>query len=116
MRRLLLALGLFCAALSGGALAREASVDSIARAELPDETQQTLQLIRRGGPFPYRRDGIAFGKFEGHLPPRARGYYREYTVPTRGNRDRGARRIITGRAGEAFYSSDHYRSFRRIRE
>jgi ribonuclease T1 len=50
------------------------------------------------------------------LPEKARGYYREYTVPTPGARDRGARRIVTGRDGEAYYTDDHYRSFRRIRE
>ena len=50
------------------------------------------------------------------LPRRDRGYYREYTVPTPGIRDRGARRIIAGRAGEYYYTDDHYRTFRRILE
>ncbi|HZR01739.1 MAG TPA: ribonuclease domain-containing protein, partial [Burkholderiales bacterium] len=45
---------------------------------------------------------------------RPRGYYREYTVPTPGASDRGARRIITGTAGERYYTADHYRSFRSI--
>lgn len=116
MRYLLLAFWLFCAALSSAVSARESAVDTIARTELPAEAQQTLQLIERGGPFPYRRDGIVFSNLERHLPTQARGYYREYTVPTPGSRDRGARRIITGKTGEAYYSNDHYRSFRRIRE
>lgn len=116
MRCLLLAFWLFCTALPGAVLARETAVDTIARAELPGAAQQTLQLVERGGPFPYRRDGIVFGNLEGRLPARARGYYQEYTVPTPGSRDRGARRIIAGKAGEAYYSDDHYRSFRRIRE
>lgn len=85
-------------------------------AELPPEARQTLALIKRGGPFPYARDGMVFGNREGLLPPRPRGYYREYTVPTPGSRDRGARRIVAGRAGEYWYTADHYRSFRRIRE
>ncbi len=48
--------------------------------------------------------------------PKERSYYKEYTVPTPGARDRGARRIIAGRNGEYFYTDDHYRSFRKIRE
>ncbi len=112
MRRLLLALGLACAAYSASA----AQLQTVARDDLSLEARQTLQLIASGGPFPYRRDGIVFGNLEGRLPARVRGYYREYTVPTPGSRDRGARRIISGKAGDAYFSDDHYRSFRRIRE
>jgi len=85
-------------------------------AALPPEASATLALIRAGGPFPYPRDGAVFGNREGHLPKRSRGYYREYTVPTPGARDRGARRIVAGRSGERYYSEDHYRSFQRIIE
>jgi ribonuclease T1 len=85
-------------------------------AALPPEASATLSLIRAGGPFPYPRDGAVFGNREGHLPKRSRGYYREYTVPTPGARDRGARRIVAGRSGERYYSADHYRSFQRIIE
>lgn len=82
--------------------------------ELPAEVEDTLALIDRGGPFPYTRDGAAFGNRERLLPPRPQGSYREYTVPTPGEGDRGARRIVTG--GEAFYyTGDHYSSFVRIR-
>jgi len=86
-------------------------------AQLPPEARSTLALIKRGGPFPYTRDGIVFGNREGLLPSQARGYYREYTVPTPGSRDRGARRLVSGgRGGEYWYSADHYRSFKRIKE
>lgn len=83
---------------------------------LPAEAIDTLARIQRGGPFPYSRDGITFQNREGRLPPRTRGYYREYTVPTPGARDRGARRIITGGdpPREYYYTPDHYRSFRPI--
>ena len=84
--------------------------------DLPPEARQTLQLIERGGPYPYRRDGAVFGNYERLLPLRERGYYREYTVPTAGSRDRGARRIVAGASGERYYTADHYRSFQRIRE
>jgi ribonuclease T1 len=85
-------------------------------AELPKEARTTLALIKKGGPFPYQRDGVVFGNFERRLPTKERGYYREYTVPAPGSRDRGVRRIIAGGKGEFFYSGDHYKTFRRIRE
>jgi ribonuclease T1 len=88
----------------------------IALRDLPPEARATLSLIRAGGPFPYARDGVVFGNREALLPKRPRGYYREYTVPTPGARDRGARRIVAGRDGELYYTDDHYRSFRRILE
>jgi ribonuclease T1 len=82
----------------------------------PSEAWQTLELIQRGGPFPYARDGSTFFNREKLLPQNPRGYYREYTVPTPGARDRGARRIVAGgQPPEVFYyTGDHYRSFRRI--
>jgi ribonuclease T1 len=93
-----------------------AASNEIAVAALPREAQQTLQIIRRGGPFPYERDGVVFGNYERNLPQRGHGYYHEYTVPTPGAKNRGRRRIISGGAGEYYYSDDHYRSFKRIRE
>ncbi len=94
-----------------------ADADSRASAlDLPAEAIQTLDLIRQGGPFPYRKDGTVFQNREGLLPQKPRGYYREYTVPTPGARDRGARRIVAGgNPPEVFYyTADHYRSFTRI--
>lgn len=88
----------------------------IAAAQLPAEARETLRLIRKGGPYPYERDGVPFGNFERLLPLRERGYYREYTVPTPGVKGRGARRLVAGRSGEIFYTGDHYQSFRRVRE
>lgn len=84
--------------------------------QLPPEGRETLALIKRGGPFPHARDGIVFQNREGRLPAQPRGYYREYTVPTPGARDRGARRIVAGRGGDYWYTADHYRTFKRIRE
>lgn len=85
---------------------------------LPPEARDTLALIRQGGPYPYRRDGVTFQNREGRLPDAAPGFYREYTVTTPGSRDRGARRIISGgRPPNVFYyTDDHYRSFRRIQD
>src|SRR5262245_4341811 len=95
---------------------RAFTISEVALRDLPREAQQTVVLIRKGGPYPYERDGIVFGNFEKHLPERGRGYYREYTVPTPGAKSRGARRIVAGGGGELYYTDDHYRSFRRVRE
>ena len=93
-----------------------ASIQTVTVAELPPQARETLQLVRQGGPFPYPRDGVAFGNYEHILPRQPRGYYHEYTVKTPGAHDRGARRIVCGVAPECYYTDDHYRSFRRIRE
>ena len=91
-------------------------IAAMAAEALPPEARHTLELIRGGGPYPYERDGVIFGNRERMLPPRERGYYREYTVATPGVKHRGARRIVVGRGGELYYTEDHYRSFKRIRE
>lgn len=71
----------------------------------------TLLRIERGGPFPYpNNDGVVFENRERRLPPKPRGFYREYTVPTPGSRDRGARRVVAG-AQARYYSRNHYKSF-----
>jgi ribonuclease T1 len=87
-----------------------------AQDRLPAEAARTIALIRKGGPFPYPRDGATFANRERRLPVHERGWYREYTVTTPGARDRGARRIVAGRDGTLYYTNDHYRSFKRILE
>lgn len=102
-------------ALCGAVLAR-GPLDAVPVASLPAEAQATLRLIDAGGPFPHRRDGIVFQNRERRLPAEPSGFYREYTVPTPGSRDRGARRIVAGGSPPAafYYTGDHYRSFQRI--
>ena len=92
------------------------SESEISGKQLPKEALETIALIRKGGPFAHQRDGVTFGNRERLLPPRERGWYREYTVKTPGARDRGARRIVAGRDGRLYYTDDHYRSFKRILE
>ena len=108
---------------SGGAAAPPAAVPDnpsglpeVRESALPAEARSTLGLIRSGGPFRYSQDNQAFGNFERILPRRDRGYYREYTVPTPGESDRGARRIVAGNGGEKYYTDDHYETFRFIAE
>ena len=116
------ALTLLCAALIASATVfadgrenpgtREIDVD-----QLPPEAVVTLQQIDRGGPFPFRRDGVIFQNRERRLPAQENGHYREYTVPTPNVSTRGARRIVAGGQPPVvfYYTEDHYRSFSRIR-
>ena len=87
---------------------------TVALSSLPVQANDTVHLIEAGGPFPYPQDGVVFNNAERRLPDEPRGYYREYTVPTPGAADRGARRIITGKNGEYYYTPDHYETFRRV--
>jgi ribonuclease T1 len=112
---------LLAAAFCTAPLARTAEpMREVAAAELPSQARETLAKIRAGGPFPYERDGVAFGNREKLLPSKARGYYHEYTVRTPGAKNRGARRIVCGGPKAApdscYYTNDHYASFARIRE
>ena len=91
-------------------------VGEIAWTNLPLEARDTIALIRKGGPYPYAKDGAVFGNREALLPKQNRGYYREYTVKTPGERGRGARRIIWGKGGEFYYTQDHHSHFKRVRE
>jgi ribonuclease T1 len=75
----------------------------------------TLARIEAGERDPHRNDGGVFGNREQRLPRKPGGYYREYVVRTPGISHAGPQRLIIGRQGEVFYTSDHYVSFQRIR-
>jgi ribonuclease T1 len=96
--------------------ANPSGLPAISESGLPAEARRILALIRAGGPYSYNQDDKTFGNFERILPRQASGYYREYTVPTPGESDRGARRIVTGAGGEKYYTQDHYDSFKFIAE
>ena len=129
--RTLLLLGIALVAVNGWlssgsppSVTRPADVPRSERSTVPAATQdhlpaaalETLTAIQRGGPFPYDRDGSVFQNREGRLPQQPRGYYREYTVPTPGAADRGARRIVSGGQPPEvyYYTGDHYRTFERL--
>jgi len=91
----------------------------IALTQLPPQGQDMMKLIVAGGPFKYDKDGVVFGNRERILPAKDRGFYREYTVKTPGERTRGARRIVCGGLkptvpDACYYTDDHYASFRKI--
>jgi len=99
---------------------RNAALDTVVPlSALPRQAQDVHQRILAGGPFRYAKDGVVFGNRERLLPRQPRGFYREYTVPTPGERDRGARRIVCGgkevrQPETCFYTGDHYASFQTI--
>ena len=90
----------------------------IQAASMPKEARDTLNLIHKGGPFPYAKDGVVFSNRERILPPQPRGFYHEYTVKTPGVRSRGALRIVCGGNNQAvcYFSDDHYQTFKKIKE
>ena len=91
----------------GLAQARRADVQDLSVVtveELPREARETLALIKEGGPFPYKRDGILFGNRERRLPVQSSGHYREYTVPTPGARDRVPFWVFVGGLADAPYN------------
>lgn len=113
------AVGTASAGRSGSVVAPSGGADGLATvrsADLPPQARQVLRLVDAGGPFPYPQDGTVFGNAERLLPVHPRGWYREYTVPTPGSPDRGARRIVAGRDGARYYTADHYESFARIED
>ena len=79
--------------------------------EEAEEIEETLDDVEDGRPYEYAEDGAVFRNDEMLLPDRRRGYYREFTVETAGEDDRGERRLVIGRRGEVFYTEDHYESF-----
>jgi ribonuclease T1 len=94
-------------------------VPTMARAELPPQGREVLARIENGDSFSHPKDGSVFGNRERVLPRQTRGYYKEYTVPTPGVKNRGARRIVCGgepqrRPNACYYTEDHYASFRLI--
>lgn len=76
----------------------------------------TFDRIERGEKFPHRNDGSTFRNLEGRLPKKPAGYYTEHVHPTPGIGGPGPQRVVIGKNGEAFYTHDHYNSFRKVRE
>ncbi|WP_405004476.1 ribonuclease [Kitasatospora purpeofusca] len=101
-------------AAGAGWVPTDPALADVCRTRLPDQARDTLGLIAKGGPYPYRSDGIVFENRESRLPRKTSGYYHEFTVVTPGSGDRGARRVVTGDSGEQYWTADHYSTFQEI--
>ncbi|MFC5664042.1 ribonuclease domain-containing protein [Kitasatospora misakiensis] len=101
-------------AAGAGWVPTDPAMADVCRTRLPGQALDTLGLIAKGGPCPYRSDGIVFENRESRLPRKASGYYHEFTVVTPGSADRGARRVVTGDSGEQYWTADHYATFQEI--
>ena len=96
-----------------------------ASGQVPARVTKTLKLIDAGewpeaANAPGTRGGITFRNSEKRLPATdstgKRITYQEWDVnPKQQGRSRDAERIVTGSDGSAWYTSDHYDSFIRIR-
>lgn len=76
---------------------------------------ETLQRIEQRRRLEYHNDGSTFANREGRLPGKPAGYYKEYVHPTPGLAGPGPQRIVVGAEGEAYYTPDHYRTFKKLR-
>ncbi len=88
---------------------------------VPDKVARILQHIDRTGTAPRGFvGGRTFLNLEKLLPGKdSRGHrirYQEWDVnPHRQGINRGPERLVTGSDGSAYYTDDHYRSFKKIR-
>ena len=74
----------------------------------------TLARIKAGKRDKHKNDGSTFGNFEGLLPKKQRGYYKEFVVRTPNINHAGPQRLVIGQNGEIYYTHNHYKSFKRI--
>ncbi len=82
----------------------------------PVDLRPTLERISRGERLSrFAHDGTVFNNRERRLPNQPSGYYHEWVHPTPNERGPGPQRIITGESNDAWYTHDHYGSFRKIR-
>lgn len=98
-----------------------AQVQAAPQDSIPAAARETLAYIRQHGyAAPGYVGGRVFGNYEGALPrfdaQRKRIQYREWDVhPMAEHRNRGAERLVTGSDGRAWYTDDHYRTFREVK-
>jgi len=88
---------------------------------IPDKATKMLAHVDQNADAPDGYEGgRTFGNFEKRLPQTdAKGRkvkYREWDVnPLRPGVNRGAERLVTGSDGSAYYTDDHYATFKKIR-
>lgn len=87
----------------------------------PDKVLSVLKYVdEHGEAMDNYEGGRTFGNFEKRLPQTdeqgKRIKYREWDVnPLRPGVNRGAERLVTGSDGSAYYTEDHYATFKKIR-
>jgi guanyl-specific ribonuclease Sa len=92
-----------------------------AHANVPDKVLKVLAYVdEKGEPMPGYEGGRHFGNFEKRLPAADKDgkhiQYREWDVnPHHKGVNRGVERLITGSDFSAYFTDDHYQSFKRIR-
>lgn len=79
------------------------------------DLRETLKRIDAGSRLGFPNDGAVFQNREKRLPKRPGDYYREWVHRTPELSGPGPQRVVTGSQGEAYYTPDHYATFRRIR-
>jgi ribonuclease T1 len=80
------------------------------------DLRETLKRIDGGQRFKeFPNDGSIFQNREKRLPAKEREYYQEWVHRTPGLSGPGPQRVVTGRAGEAYYTPDHYSRFIKVR-
>lgn len=90
-------------------------------AGIPEKVARVLDHVDRTGDAPQGYEGgRTFGNFERNLPINdgkgRRIRYREWDVnPLRQGVNRGPERLVTGSDGSAYFTVDHYRTFKKIR-
>lgn len=80
--------------------------------------QSTIKRIRSGEKDPHDNDGIVFENREKFLPVKKNpNYYTEYVHrwPNTETTKAGTYRIVTGKHGEWYYTTDHYETFIRFK-
>lgn len=90
-------------------------IRSLQFSDLPAEARATVYhiLTSNASQHIYYHDGSIFFNYEHKLPPRPKGYYHEFTVPTPGLNYRGPQRIVVGGSTPdvCYYTPDHYQTF-----
>ncbi|WP_020468991.1 dienelactone hydrolase family protein [Zavarzinella formosa] len=87
---------------------------------VPDKAMKMLAHVDQHGDAPDGYEGgRTFGNFEKRLPADDKGRkikYREWDVnPLRPGVNRGPERLVTGSDGSAYFTDDHYSTFKKIR-
>ncbi len=95
-----------------------------AGAGFPQHAKSTLETIRKTGAAPkghkggqaFQNDGRGGGQSLPKMTPDGKPItYKEFDVhPVKPGQNRGPERIVVGSDGRAYYTDDHYQSFKEV--